>query len=75
MIALGGTTITKAYLGSTELKNVAIGDELLLSGEEQHGNAKRAIVQMITALKLFIERPVLLFNYKMIKNAIILTSE
>ena len=33
MIALGGTTITKAYLGSTELANIAIGDELLLSSE------------------------------------------
>lgn len=31
MIAIGGTKITKAYLGQTELKNVAIGDELLLS--------------------------------------------
>lgn len=33
MIAIGGTKITKAYLGSTELKNIAIGDELLLSSE------------------------------------------
>jgi hypothetical protein len=33
MIALGGTKITKAFLGSTELKNIAIGDELLLSSE------------------------------------------
>lgn len=31
MIALGNTNITKAFLGSTELKNIAIGDELLLS--------------------------------------------
>ena len=31
MIALGGTNIVKAYLGSTELKNIAIGDKLLLS--------------------------------------------
>jgi len=31
MIAIGNTKITKAYLGSTELKNIAIGDELLLS--------------------------------------------
>ena len=33
MIALGGTNIVKAYLGSTELTNIAIGDELLLSSE------------------------------------------
>jgi hypothetical protein len=33
MIAIGGTKITKAYLGSIELKNIAIGDELLLSSE------------------------------------------
>lgn len=33
MIAIGGTKITKAYLGSTELKNIAIGDELLLNSE------------------------------------------
>lgn len=33
MIAIGGTQITKAYLGSTELANIAIGDELLLSRE------------------------------------------
>ena len=33
MIALGGTKITKAFLGSTELANIAIGDELLLSSE------------------------------------------
>lgn len=33
MIAIGNTKITKAYLGSTELKNVAIGDKLLLSSE------------------------------------------
>lgn len=33
MIAIGGTTITKAFLGSTELKNIAIGDKLLLSSE------------------------------------------
>lgn len=33
MIAIGGTKITKAYLGSTELVNIAIGDELLLSSE------------------------------------------
>ena len=33
MIAIGNTNITKAYLGSTELKNIAIGDELLLSSE------------------------------------------
>lgn len=33
MIAIGGTKITKAYLGQTELKNIAIGDELLLSSE------------------------------------------
>lgn len=31
MIALGGTNIVKAFLGSTELKNIAIGDELLMS--------------------------------------------
>ena len=31
MIAIGNTNITKAYLGSTELANIAIGDELLLS--------------------------------------------
>lgn len=31
MIALGGTNIVKAHLGQTELKNIAIGDELLLS--------------------------------------------
>ena len=34
MIALGGTNIVKAFLGQTELANVAIGDELLLSSEE-----------------------------------------
>lgn len=33
MIAIGGTNIVKAYLGQTELKNIAIGDELLLSSE------------------------------------------
>lgn len=33
MIALGGTNIVKAYLGSTELANIAIGDELLLSSK------------------------------------------
>lgn len=33
MIAIGNTNITKAYLGQTELANVAIGDELLLSSE------------------------------------------
>lgn len=33
MIAIGGTNIVKAYLGSTELANIAIGDELLLSSE------------------------------------------
>lgn len=33
MITIGGTNITKAYLGQTELANIAIGDELLLSGE------------------------------------------
>ena len=33
MIALGETNIVKAFLGSTELKNIAIGDELLLSSE------------------------------------------
>lgn len=33
MISIGNTNITKAYLGSTELKNIAIGDELLLSNE------------------------------------------
>lgn len=33
MIAIGGTKITKAYLGQTELVNVAIGDKLLLSNE------------------------------------------
>ena len=33
MIAIGGTTITKAYLGQTELANIAIGDELLFSEE------------------------------------------
>lgn len=31
MIAIGNTKITKAYLGLTELANIAIGDELLLS--------------------------------------------
>lgn len=31
MIAIGGTKITKAHLGSTELKNIAIGEELLLN--------------------------------------------
>lgn len=35
MIALGGTNIVKAYLGSTELANIAIGDELLLSSEPE----------------------------------------
>lgn len=34
MITIGGTNIVKAFHGSTELKNIAIGDELLLSGEE-----------------------------------------
>lgn len=34
MIATGGTNIVKAYLGQTELTNIAIGDELLLSSEE-----------------------------------------
>lgn len=34
MIAIGGTNIVKAFLGSTELANIAIGDELLLSSEE-----------------------------------------
>lgn len=29
MIAIGGTNIVKAFLGSTELANIAIGDELL----------------------------------------------
>lgn len=33
MIAIGGTNIVKAYLGQTELANIAIGDELLLSSE------------------------------------------
>ena len=33
MIAIGGTNIIKAYLGQTELANIAIGDELLLSSE------------------------------------------
>lgn len=33
MIAIGGTKITKAYLGQAELANVAIGDNLLLSSE------------------------------------------
>lgn len=33
MIEIGGTKIAKAYLGSTELANIAIGDELLLSSE------------------------------------------
>lgn len=33
MITIGGTNIVKAYLGSTELTNIAIGDELLLSSE------------------------------------------
>lgn len=31
MIAIGGTNIVKAYLGQTELANIAIGDELLLN--------------------------------------------
>ena len=35
MITIGGTNITKAYLGSTELKNIAIGDKLLLSSGPQ----------------------------------------
>ena len=35
MIAIGGTKITKAFLGQTELANVAIGDELLLSSEPE----------------------------------------
>lgn len=34
MIAIGGTNIVKAYLGSTELANIAIGDELLLGSVE-----------------------------------------
>lgn len=34
MITIGGTNIVKAYLGSTELKNITIGEELLLSSEE-----------------------------------------
>ena len=33
MITIGNTNITKAYLGQTELKNIAIGNELLLSSE------------------------------------------
>lgn len=33
MITIGETNIVKAYLGQTELVNVAIGDELLLSSE------------------------------------------
>lgn len=33
MIAIGNTNITKAYLGQTELANIAIGDKLLLSSE------------------------------------------
>lgn len=33
MIAIGNTKITKAYLGQTEMANIAIGDELLLSSE------------------------------------------
>ena len=33
MIAIGGTNIVKAYLGQTELANIAIGDELLLGSE------------------------------------------
>lgn len=33
MITIGGTDIVKAFLGSTELKNIAIGDEMLLSSE------------------------------------------
>lgn len=35
MISIGNTKITKAYLGSTELANVAIGDNLLLSSEPE----------------------------------------
>lgn len=33
MITIGETNIVKAYLGQTELKNIAIGDELLLGSE------------------------------------------
>lgn len=35
MIAIGGTNIVKAFLGQTELANIAIGDEMLLSSEPE----------------------------------------
>ena len=35
MIAIKNINITKAFLGETELKNIAIGDELLLSSEPE----------------------------------------
>jgi hypothetical protein len=43
MITIGGTNIVKAYLGSTELTNIAIGDELLLSNEPKNYLALEAI--------------------------------
>lgn len=51
MIAIGGTTITKAYLGQTELKNIAIGDKLLLRDKELAGVKNNSNAYINTGMK------------------------